>query len=36
MAKQRVLILSPDPGSIDRIVREPSLAGIHVTVYEEW
>ena len=36
MAKQRVLILSSDPAPIDRVVREPSLTGVHVTIHEDW
>ncbi|MGW8285414.1 MAG: GGDEF domain-containing protein [Candidatus Deferrimicrobiaceae bacterium] len=36
MAKQRVLILSPDPKSIDSRIRDSSLAGVHFTVHDDW
>jgi len=36
MAKQRVLILSPDSKSIDSRIRDASLAGVHITVHEDW
>jgi len=36
MAKQRVLILSPDPKSIDSRIRDSSLAGVHFTVQADW
>ena len=36
MAKQRVLILSPDPKSIDSCIRDSSLAGVHFTIHADW
>ncbi len=36
MAKQRVLILSPDSKSIDSRIRDASLSGVHFTVHEDW
>ncbi len=36
MAKQRVLILSPDPEPIESTVRNATLAGSHVTVHADW
>ena len=36
MAKQRVLILSPDPKQIESRVRGRSLSGIHFIVHADW
>ena len=36
MAKQRVLILSPDPKQIEGQARNASLAGVPFTVHTEW
>src|SRR4030067_933228 len=36
MAKQRVMILSPDPKQIESRVRGRSLSGIHFTVHADW
>ena len=36
MAKQRVLILSPDPKQIESSVRDASLTGVHFTVHADW
>lgn len=36
MAKQRVLILSPAPKSIDSRIRDSSLSGVHFTVHADW
>jgi diguanylate cyclase (GGDEF)-like protein len=36
MAKQRVLILSPDPKHIESRARDTSLSGIHFTVHADW
>src|SRR3972149_9162029 len=36
MAKQRVLILSPDPNQIESRVRGRSLSGIHFIVHADW
>jgi two-component system cell cycle response regulator len=36
MAKQRVLILSPDPKQIHSTLGDTSLAGIHITVHADW
>jgi len=36
MAKQRVLILSPDPKKVESALRDNSLAGIHFTVHSDW
>src|SRR3972149_791564 len=36
MAKQRVLILSPDPKQTESRVRDSSLSGIHFTVHADW
>ena len=36
MAKQRVLILSPDPKQIDSVLGDTSLAGVHITVHTNW
>jgi diguanylate cyclase (GGDEF)-like protein len=36
MAKQRVLILSPDPKLINSRIRDSALSGVHFTVHEDW
>ncbi len=36
MAKQRVLILSPDPVPIESKVRNSALGGVHITVHSDW
>ncbi len=36
MAKQRVLILSPDPKKIHGTIGDTSLAGVHFTVHKDW
>lgn len=36
MAKQRILILSPDPENMEQIVRDGSLSDVHLAVLSDW
>src|SRR5512141_2715027 len=36
MTPQRVLILSPDAKSMERMVRVPSLKGVHFSILSDW
>jgi len=36
MAKQRILILSPDPEELEQVVRSASLPDIHLAVLSDW
>ena len=36
MTAQRVLILCPDPGRMENLVRVPSLKGVHFSFLADW
>lgn len=36
MTAQRVLILAPDAGSMEKMVRVPSLKGVHFSILSDW